>query len=67
MTPTQLMCARQKLRFRTQTELAEYLGVSRNAVTRWETGFTPVPQPVILVMQLLQQLEDEIAGCRCRR
>lgn len=53
MTAPEFAAARRKLGFATQADLANYLGVSRNAVCRWETGVTPVPGPVLRSLKLL--------------
>lgn len=53
MTAPEFAAARRKLGFATQADLANYIGVSRNTVGRWETGVTPVPSTVWRVIKLL--------------
>ena len=40
------------------SELARWLGVSRNSVSNWRSGVTSVPGPVERCLDLLSQIED---------
>ena len=58
MTPCELSEARRDLGFPTQNDFAAYLGVSRAAVARWETGTTAIPGPIERIIELLEELHD---------
>lgn len=57
MTPDNLRATRQRLRL-TQAELAEYLGVARNTVTRWEAGTLRLARPQ-MIAALLREVERQ--------
>lgn len=51
MTPAQFTQARHSLKL-TQTGLALKLGLSRSTIARYESGFTPIPGPVQLIINM---------------
>lgn len=50
LKPAELKRIRLRLDL-TQTELAEQLGVTRNTVTRWETGARKIAAPVAIAIR----------------
>jgi DNA-binding transcriptional regulator YiaG len=54
MEPKEVKRIRKRLG-RTQAELAQDLGVSRETVARWETGTRPVPGPAARLLERLQR------------
>lgn len=58
ITAKQMKDARKKLGL-TQKELAEFLGVSKPTVERWETSVQPIKGPVARVLQILTPEELE--------
>jgi transcriptional regulator with XRE-family HTH domain len=43
----------QTLGYKTQSELAEAIGVSRSAVSLWTEGRVGVPRPVAMLLRML--------------
>ena len=59
MTPNQIRAIRGWLNLN-QEELGKRLGVSRNAVARWETGTrNPSGPALVLLKQLWEQMQGE--------
>ena len=40
----------------TQGRLASILGVSEKTVSRWETGFTPIPHAIALLVEIIDRV-----------
>jgi len=55
MSPAELRAAMAVLGFRTQSELANAIGVSRSAVSLWLEGKVGVPRPVAMLLRMLVQ------------
>jgi len=55
MSPDELRAAMAVLGFRTQSELANAIGVSRSAVSLWLEGKVGVPRPVAMLLRMLVQ------------
>jgi transcriptional regulator with XRE-family HTH domain len=53
MSPDELRTAMRALGYRTQTDLAEAIGVSRSAVSLWVEGKVGVPRPVAMLLRML--------------
>ena len=53
MSPDELGAAMKQLGFRTQTQLADAIGVSRSSVSLWLDGKVVIPRPVALLIRLL--------------
>jgi len=53
MPPDELKGAMQILGYRTQSELAAAIGVSRSAVSLWLEGRVGVPRPVAMLLRML--------------
>jgi len=53
MSPAELRDAMQILGYRTQSELAAAIGVSRPAVSLWLDGKVGVPRPVAMLLRML--------------
>ena len=64
MQPTELRRRRESLRL-TQAQLAAYLEVSRNTITRWEAGTLTIARPHIL-RAMLDLAEDDPAVAALR-
>ena len=56
---------RRKLGFTSQLKFANYLGVTRDSVARWENAVTPLPGPVARVIELLDE-KAIVDGIRVR-
>jgi transcriptional regulator with XRE-family HTH domain len=53
MSPEELRAAMRGLGYRTQSELADAIGVSRSAVSLWLEGKVGVPRPVAMLLRML--------------
>jgi len=53
MPPDELRIHMRKLGYRTQSELAAAIGVSRSAVSLWLEGKVGVPRPVAMLLRML--------------
>jgi len=53
MSPGELRRAMSALGFRTQSDLANAIGVSRSAVSLWLEGKVGVPRPVAMLLRML--------------
>ena len=57
MTPFQFTKRRKKL-FRTQAAAAEVLGVTQQALSKWETGHNPIPLWLVKFLECLEEKQD---------
>jgi transcriptional regulator with XRE-family HTH domain len=53
MSPEELRAAMRTLGYRTQSDLASAIGVSRSAVSLWLEGRVGVPRPVAMLLRML--------------
>ena len=53
MAPEELRAAMRSLGYRTQSDLAGAIGVSRSAVSLWLEGKVGVPRPVAMLLRML--------------
>ena len=53
MSPEELKRAMQTLGYRTQSDLAAAIGVSRPAVSLWLDGKVGVPRPIAMLLRML--------------
>ena len=53
MAPDELRRAMATLGYRTQSEVADAIGVSRSAVSLWLEGKVGVPRPVAMLLRML--------------
>jgi transcriptional regulator with XRE-family HTH domain len=53
MSPDALKSAMRALGYKTQSELADAIGVSRSAVSLWLEGKVGVPRPVAMLLRML--------------
>ena len=53
MAPDELRRAMTSLGYRTQSDLANAIGVSRSAVSLWLEGKVGVPRPVAMLLRML--------------
>ena len=53
MSPEELRAAMRALGYRTQSDLAGAIGVSRSAVSLWLEGKVGVPRPVAMLLRML--------------
>ncbi|MDQ4087800.1 MAG: helix-turn-helix domain-containing protein [Pseudomonadota bacterium] len=53
MSPEELRAAMLTLGYRTQSDLANAIGVSRSAVSLWLEGKVGVPRPVAMLLRML--------------
>jgi hypothetical protein len=53
MAPDELRSAMRTLGYKTQSELATAIGVSRSAVSLWLEGKVGVPRPVAMLLRML--------------
>ena len=53
MAPDELRTAMRALGYRTQSDLANAIGVSRSAVSLWLEGKVGVPRPVAMLLRML--------------
>ena len=57
MAPDELRSAMRTLGYKTQSELATAIGVSRSAVSLWLEGKVGVPRPVAMLLRMLVQAQ----------
>ena len=55
MSPDELKTAMRTLGYRTQSDLANAIGVSRSTVSLWLEGRVGVPRPVAMLLRMLVQ------------
>jgi transcriptional regulator with XRE-family HTH domain len=60
MTPDELKSAMRSLGYRTQSQLADAIGVSRSAVSLWLEGKVGVPRPVAMLLRMLIKAQRRI-------
>ena len=53
MSPAELKAAMRALGYRTQTDIANAIGVSRSTVSLWLDGKVGVPRPVAMLLRML--------------
>ncbi len=53
MPPSELRTAMRILGYRTQSDVADAIGVSRSAVSLWLDGKVGVPRPVAMLLRML--------------
>jgi transcriptional regulator with XRE-family HTH domain len=53
MSPDELRSAMRSLGYRTQSQLANAIGVSRSAISLWLEGKVGVPRPVAMLLRML--------------
>ena len=53
MAPDELRRAMRTLGYKTQSDLANAIGVSRSAVSLWLEGKVGVPRPVAMLLRML--------------
>ena len=53
MAPEELKSLMRALGYRTQSDLANAIGVSRSAVSLWLEGKVGVPRPVAMLLRML--------------
>ncbi len=53
MDPTELRAAMRTLGYKTQSDVADAIGVSRSAVSLWLDGKVGVPRPVAMLLRML--------------
>jgi len=53
MSPDELKTLMRALGYRTQSDLANAIGVSRSAVSLWLEGKVGVPRPVAMLLRML--------------
>jgi transcriptional regulator with XRE-family HTH domain len=53
MSPDELRSAMRSLGYRTQSDLAQAIGVSRSAVSLWLEGKVGVPRPIAMLLRML--------------
>jgi len=49
MSPDELQALRKELGFTVQ-KLADYLGVNKNTVRRWQQGYVPMPRATAMLL-----------------
>ena len=57
MSPEELKSLMRALGYRTQSDLANAIGVSRSAVSLWLEGKVGVPRPVAMLLRMLVQAQ----------
>ena len=57
MSPDELKRNMRALGYRTQSDLANAIGVSRSAVSLWLEGKVGVPRPVAMLLRMLVQAQ----------
>jgi len=53
MSPAELRAAMRALGYKTQSDVADAIGVSRSAVSLWLDGKVGVPRPVAMLLRML--------------
>ena len=53
MSPDELKGAMRALGYKTQSDVADAIGVSRSAVSLWLDGKVGVPRPVAMLLRML--------------
>lgn len=53
MSPEELRTAMRTLGYKTQSDLAAAIGVSRSAVSLWLEGRVGVPRPIAMLLRML--------------
>lgn len=53
MSPDELRAAMRTLGYKTQSDVANAIGVSRSAVSLWLDGKVGVPRPVAMLLRML--------------
>jgi len=53
MSPDELKAAMRTLGYKTQSDVATAIGVSRSAVSLWLDGKVGVPRPVAMLLRML--------------
>ncbi|HYI64022.1 MAG TPA: helix-turn-helix domain-containing protein [Allosphingosinicella sp.] len=53
MSPQELRAAMRTLGYKTQSDVADAIGVSRSAVSLWLEGKVGVPRPVAMLLRML--------------
>ena len=57
MSPDELKTHMRALGYRTQSDLAGAIGVSRSAVSLWLEGKVGVPRPIAMLLRMLVQAQ----------
>jgi transcriptional regulator with XRE-family HTH domain len=57
MSPEELRSSMRTLGYRTQSDLADAIGVSRSTVSLWLEGKVGVPRPVAMLLRMLIQAQ----------
>ncbi len=60
MSPEELRRSMRTLGYRTQSDLAAAIGVSRSAVSLWLEGKVGVPRPVAMLLRMLVAAQRRI-------
>jgi transcriptional regulator with XRE-family HTH domain len=60
MAPEELRSAMRSLGYRTQSDLAGAIGVSRSAVSLWLEGKVGVPRPVAMLLRMLVRAQRRV-------
>ncbi|HUG45123.1 MAG TPA: transcriptional regulator [Sphingomicrobium sp.] len=60
MSPDELKSAMRSLGYRTQSQLANAIGVSRSAVSLWLEGKVGVPRPVAMLLRMLIKAQRRV-------
>jgi transcriptional regulator with XRE-family HTH domain len=60
MAPDELKSLMRALGYRTQSDLANAIGVSRSAVSLWLEGKVGVPRPVAMLLRMLVAAQRRI-------
>ena len=60
MSPDELKSAMRTLGYRTQSDLANAIGVSRSAVSLWLEGKVGVPRPVAMLLRMLVSAQRRV-------
>ena len=60
MSPDELKSLMRALGYRTQSDLANSIGVSRSAVSLWLEGKVGVPRPVAMLLRMLVNAQRRV-------
>jgi transcriptional regulator with XRE-family HTH domain len=60
MSPDELKTNMRALGYRTQSDLANAIGVSRSAVSLWLEGKVGVPRPVAMLLRMLVSAQRRV-------